>query len=874
VIVDRSGEVAKIAEFLSRVADDGAALCLVGDPGAGKTTLLDAAAWKAENHGFRVHRAAGALLEADLPGATLHELLHPMVPARLTTDALVSALTALRPPALVVIDDLHWADGVSRAAVERLATRISGTGIGLLAASLSPPSFEAFEIASLDEAVAAAMVGADPWISSEGRSRVLAASRGNPLAMRELGTVIESDQRLGRLGPAVPALPLGRLQRSYAWQLDALSRPARRALLLAALTDGAELDLPGLDADLEEGLRHRILVADPGSGRLRFRHPLLRAAVVAASTTQERAQAHRDLAARHAASPRRRAWHLAAVSLQPDETVAGLLDDVARQALADGQGVTAVTALLRAADLSTDTTGRGRRLAQAASVGMGVNGDVRAARDLLDAAQAATPDADRSLPVAVAAAQLLIDTNGDVDTAHRLLSASLDAAADRLDPDDDDLIEAIFELSEACRLGARPELWPPLDRALARLRPHLPPLLRLRVNALRDPASVTDADLALMDELIAGFAGESDPRRINWIAGSALMLGRGPELHPVLRRIAEQGRAGSAVRSAISALSAIALDLFATGDWDGATAAGDEAAWLSEERGYAATGRLCRVVPLHVAAGRGDHETVLRETGPLIAWAAPRGLGSLLFWCYQIQATAALGRGDYEAAYRQFSAICPPGSQPPTMVTARAAFDVVEAALGTNRTEEARAQVRVLEEARTGRVTPWLALRLAGVRALVAADDADAFTHFDEALALPAAARYPWDAARIQLFYGERLRRTRRATPSRVQLTAALATFRRLRAVPWAERAARELEATSARRRHGTDPETGLLTPQEREVATLATDGLTNRQIAVRLQVSAGTVSAHLRQAYRKLGISSRGGLRDALAPGHGGADG
>ncbi|WP_127502395.1 LuxR C-terminal-related transcriptional regulator [Actinoplanes solisilvae] len=842
MIADRTRELAELDAFLARAATDGAALCLVGDPGAGKTTLLDATADRARGLGMRVHRAAGALLEADLPGAVLHQLLYPH------TGDLTSYL---RPPALVVVDDLHWADEQSREVLARLDER----GIGLLAAGLDPPlgAMEVLEIESLDRAVAAAMVGSRS--RGELGNRVLAATRGNPLAIIELGTVIEADRRLGRLGPAIPTLPLGRLQRSYVWKLDSLPGPARRALLMAALNDGPDLDLPGLDDDLDPAVRARILVADPATGRLRFRHALLRAAVVGASTTQERAQAHRDLAARHAGSPGRRAWHLAAVSLRPDATVAGLLDDVARQALAEGQGVTAVTALLRAADLSTDAAARSRRLAQAASVGAGVNGDLRGARELLDAAQAATPDAGRSLPVAVAAAQLLVDTDGDVDTAHRLLCASLEDAA--FTPGDPALLDAVFELSEICRLGARPELWPPLDRALARLRPDVPAVLRLRVDSVRGPAAVTDADLALMDELIDAFAAESDPHRINWILGSAMMLGRGPELHPALRRVIEQGP----VRSSIAALTAIALDLFAAGDWDGATAAGEEAGRLCEERGYAAIGRLSRVAPLHVAAGRGDHAAVLRETGALIAWAAPRGLGSLLFWCYHLQATAALGRGDHEEAYRQFSAICPPGTQPPTVVTARAAFDVVEAALRTGRTDQAVVQVRALEQAHTGRVTPWVALRMTAARAMIAPDDR-AFALFDEALALPAAGHYPWDSARIRLAFGERLRRARQSLRSREQLAAALATFERLRAAPWAERAARELDAAAARR---NGPAAHRLTPREQGVADLAAGGLTNRQIAARLQVSIGTVGAHLRQAYRKLGVASRGGLRDAL---------
>ena len=581
------------------------------------------------------------------------------------------------------------------------------------------------------------------------------------------------------------------------------------------------------------------------------------------STTQERAQAHRELAALHAGTPHRRAWHIAAVSLQPEESVARLLDDVARQSLGEGQPVTAITAMLRAAELSTDAAGRSRRLAQAASIGTGIQGDVRAARDLLDnAAHTAGPDGARSLALAVAAAKLLIDTDGDVETAHRLLTASIDAVGHDLEPGDD-LIAALFELCEVCRVGARPLLWASLDTLLARLHPQVPPLLRLRVDAMREPTAVTDADLAELEDSLRGLAEESDPVRINQIAGSALMLDRGPQCHPALRRIVDEGRTGGAVRSAVVALSAMSLDLFAAGDWDDAVAAGQEATRMSGSRDFAVTGRLCRIAPLYVAAARGDDDIVRRETNELITWAAPRGLGILLFWGYQLQATAALGRGDFEQAFRLCSAICPPGTAPPNGFTTRAAFDLVESALRTGRTDDAARHTSTMREARIARLSPRLTLMVGGAAAMVA-DDEQAPILFAEALATPGADRFPWDVARIRLLYGERLRRSRATARARAELTTALTAFRRLGARPWADRATRELAAA----RHGSPAPGPLsLTPQERETAELAAAGLTNRQIADRLLLSHRTVAAHLRQTYRKLAITSRGALGDALDP-------
>jgi len=879
---DRASELARLDEFLDQVTRTGAALCLYGDPGVGKTALLDVAADLAGRRGWRVLRAAAGHLESDVPGATLHHLLFPLLddgdqgaaaeaamfgPA--PPDRLVEALlgpVGEQPATLVVVDDFQWSDGMSRAVLLRLAER-AGHRIGLLAASQGAAApadvtFPSLEITALNQTVAAALIDQNVWGDQPGRDRLLAAGRGNALAMRELGTVIEADQRFGQVSLPVPALPLGRLQRSYARLLDTLPARTRRALLLAALNDGPHIDLPGFAEDLEAARRDRVVVDDPRDGLPRFRHSLLRAAVVGMSTTQERAQAHRELAALHAGTPNRQAWHLAAVLLRADEPVARLLEDVARQALREGQATTAVTALVRAAELSADAAGRSRRLAQAASLGAGIHGDVRAALDLLDdAAHASGRDGAGSLPLAVAAAQLLIDTNGDVETAHRLLTASITAAVHRVD-EDDDVIAALFELSELCRFGARTELWEPLDDLLARLRPGVPPLLRLRVDAMRGPAAVTDLDLDTMEESLRDLAEDGDPVRIDRITGAALMLDRGPRCHPALSRIIDEGRTGSAVRSAAAALFAVSLDLFASGDWDGATATGQEATRLSDAHDFAVTGRLCRIAPLYVAAARGADETVRRASDELITWAAPRGLGILLFWGYQLQATAALGRGDFEEAFQLCSAIGPPGTTPPNGFTTRAAFDLVEAALRTGRPDDARRHVDMMHETRIARLSPRLALTVAGAAAMVA-DDEHAPGLFAAALAGRGAERFPWDVARIRLLHGERLRRLRANARARTELTSALTVFHRLGARPWADRATRELAAAGS---GAQPPGPHALTPQEHRAAELAAAGLTNRQIADRLVLSPRTVAAHLHQAYRKLAITSRGALGDALA--------
>jgi DNA-binding NarL/FixJ family response regulator len=137
---------------------------------------------------------------------------------------------------------------------------------------------------------------------------------------------------------------------------------------------------------------------------------------------------------------------------------------------------------------------------------------------------------------------------------------------------------------------------------------------------------------------------------------------------------------------------------------------------------------------------------------------------------------------------------------------------------------------------------------------------------FERALAVPDAGLWVFDLARVELAYGERLRRAKQTPAARTQLAAALDTFERLRARPWAQRAANELRATGITigRPEVTGPE--ALSPQQLEIARLAAAGMSNKEIGERLFLSHRTVGSHLYQIFPKLGITSRAALRDALA--------
>ena len=252
-------------------------------------------------------------------------------------------------------------------------------------------------------------------------------------------------------------------------------------------------------------------------------------------------------------------------------------------------------------------------------------------------------------------------------------------------------------------------------------------------------------------------------------------------------------------------------------------------------------------------------------TDPLTRWAAPRGIGVGEAMAQHALGLAAIGRGDFEEAYRAAIAVNPPGEVashvPPALWVA---LDLVEAASRTGRREEAAAHVAALEAANIAAISPRLAL-VARTSAALVAPEQDAASRFESALATPGIDQWPFELARVQLMYGEHLRRARRVSEARIPLTAARDCFDRLGARPWSTRANNELRASGASGRARRDA-AGTLTAQEREIASLAAAGLTNKEIAVQLLISPRTVGAHLYRVFPKLGITSRAALRDALA--------
>jgi DNA-binding CsgD family transcriptional regulator len=914
--IGRGDDLAAIDVFLDQVAAGGGVLLLSGEPGVGKTVMLEAAAEAAAASGMRVLRASGAEFEADLGFSGLHQICLPLqdelgqldpadrdalsvvlglsvgMPSdRLAVSRAVLALfrrAATTHPVVVIVDDLPWLDRPSAVVLGLAARRLDGSRTGLLAASRSGAEsfFErgglpARELAPLSSASARQLLATRyPHLPGRVQAQLIEQARGNPLALLELPIALSERRHADAQAlPAVPPLTQ-RLRELFAARAGELPEPTRRLLLLAALEGTGDLGIVQRAArgqreveDLAPAEQTGLVHIDEASGQLVFRHPLTRAAVVELSSAEERRVAHQALGEVLAGHPERCSWHLAEAAVRPDERVADMLEDAALRMLRRGDGGGAVTSLLRAADLSPKTADRSRRMAQAAYLGADVNGDLRSVFRLL--ADPRLPDARRedpglrgSLHAAVAAAYAQLNGEGDVFTAHRLLVGAIETSAHCYDAGDPVLMETLLVLLSVCLWAERPEAWEPYYAALARLTPRVPPIVYLETQLIADPArTATPEALDQLDAVIAGLAGETDLVLIERIARAGTYVDRVPMCREALWRVVDSGRQGGAVATAINALMHLCVDAVFAGRWEESLRLAEEGLAFCSAHDYRLPVWPFRLGQALIAAARGETDRTHALADEMIRWAAPRGIGGVELFARHARTLAAMGRGDFEDAYQQVTLISPAGTLPSHIAYALwVLMDVVEAAVRTGRNDEAAAHVAAMSQAGVAAISPRLAA-VTAASAAIATPDADlAAAAFEEALAVPGAARWPFERARIHLVYGERLRRARAAVQARQHLLAARGILEELGARPWVIRADNELRATGlgAPRASGTGP--SALTAQEREVAALAAAGLSNKQIGERLFLSPRTVSAHLYRVFPKLGITSRAALYDALA--------
>jgi DNA-binding CsgD family transcriptional regulator len=906
-MIGRDAELATVRTFLRGPGRTGGALVFSGEAGMGKTALLEAAVTDAKAAGFRVLRVSGAEFEGSISFAGLHQLLYPILDrvAALPSDqrdalsaalglakaeppgplVLVNAVLAILSeyasdrPVLVAVDDLPWLDRPTVVTLSVVARRLGGTSIGLLAVSRTDADgyfdrtgLPELEVPPLNERAADnLLVDRFPAMARHARRRLVQEAQGNPLALLELPVALSGAQ-ITDDGSLPSVLPMTRrLLAMFEERIVALP-PSTRELLLLAVLDGSGMMAPmrlvrgpEVFAELAPAEHARLVDLDSGSGRLSFRHPLVRAAVAAMSTGEQQRQAHLALAAAHRDSPERRAWHLAQATPGPDEAVAGMLEEAARLVGGRGDAAGAVTTLLRAVDLSPPGPQRSRRLAEAAYLGAVATGELRRVPALLEDARRSEPGVGGSLAAAVAATHhLLLSGDGDIDTIHRMLSAAIESQPEPYDATDRLIVEALYTLAWVCYFGGRAELWTTFHRAVAKLTPDVPLSVTLVADTFADPARITPTALARLDAAVAALPAETDGIAIARTSLACMFVDRLPACRGPLRQLRERARHSGGVTLSLHTLSLLGLDGLMAGEWTTIAALADEHLQLCEAHNYQTLKALSLWMQAMTAAGRGDKATVTARTDQMTRWAAPRGVELVRRLAAQARTLAALGSGEFEEAYRFASSISPAGelaSHVPHAVWM--VLDLVEAAVRTGRVDDAAAHVAAAQAAELDRISPRLALIVEGAAA-VASPGNEGIERFRRALAVPGADRWQFDYARIQLAYGERLRRRKITVEARTQLGAALETFTRVGAEPWAVRARNEIRATGLVAPRADEPPAAL-TPQQMQIAALAAQGLTNKQIGERLFLSPRTVGTHLYQIFPKLGITSRAALRDAL---------
>ncbi|TQJ50207.1 LuxR family transcriptional regulator [Phycicoccus sp. SLBN-51] len=908
----RADEVAAIDAFLARASQDGAALVVTGEAGMGKSTLLQAASVRATAR-WRAHvrRVSGAQFEQQLSYSGLHQLLladatDPAAELMTLPDAhrgaleaalglrvgaapdrllLTSATLALlrrlsaEAPVLLVIDDLHWLDRASAGALSLVARRLAGSRVGMLLAQRSGTetffdraAVPELRLAPLDDDAAMDLVRVlHPGLHPSVRHRIVSEAGGNPLALNELRRGITAAQESGADALPTTLVLSDRLRRIFAARVSSLPAPTRRLLLLAALDDGAQAGIALMrviaasDVDLEPAETSGLVSVDRRDHRVVFAHPLTRAAVVDLASAPERRAAHRRLA-QLAEDADVQALHLAEAALGPDETVARTLVGVAERALDRGDGVRAVSLLLRAGELSLRPQDRARRLADAAFIGAHVTGALTGAGTLLERCRAEHPDVARTLQSATAAAAHLLNQDGDIDTAHAILVRALDTTPPS-ETHRRGVEDAIVTLMTVCSFGGRVELWAAFDDAVRRFEPLLSEPVRIAATTFADPVRSTPEQLRRLDDLVEALDDRSNPIRVVELGQARWYVGQVPRAP--LQHMVDGASTGGTVALGAQALVMLAVDAFFSGSWDEAGALADQAVATCEEHGYALLLWGARLPGMLLAAARADTPYLDVAHARMRQWALPRNALAVRTFTAYADGLAALSQARYRDALEAYRSISEPGTFPPhEQVTAWMVMDLVEAAVRSGDLDAARAHVDAAARARIPELSARSRFLWLGAAAL-AADDAGYKDCFQELVEDQSSAQWPFALARLELAYGERLRRDRAMRRARPHLERARQRFTALAATPWSDRADAMLRATGPTRRVGAE-RAQELTAQELQIARMAASGLSNRQIGEQLFLSPRTVGAHLYRVFPKLGITSRAALRDALtARGH-----
>jgi DNA-binding CsgD family transcriptional regulator len=900
-LIGRDDETRRLDAMVDGLGVGGGALVISGDAGIGKSALLLHARRRAEAADSQPLSAVGVESEAEFAFAGLHQLLGPILglsdrlpdPRRRALEAAFGITDARLPnrfhvglaahqliseaassrPQILLVDDAHWLDSSSLNVLTFLARRLDTEPIALFATlrdgysiSLEEERLPRLRLERLAASEAAELLDRHaPGLHPIRRAGLLAEAAGNPLALVELGDTSRPRDWRERL-EAQPATLTARLEHAFASRLDDLTKETRLALLAGALDGRASLEeivdsaaklhggaveLSALDAASAAGL------VEIAEGRLSFHHPLVRSAVRQAAPPAQVVAMYTTLAG-VVSDPERRVWHRAMAAVDVDEEIAAALEAQAATAWGRGALSAAAAALERAAALSADPQLKGDRLLRAAEIAYELGLTEVAGRMVTEAQQLGlgAPEAARlswlqqmisgdvwreagATKVFVTIAREIADA-GDVDMALRSLvpiahrcwwtptraktrSYLVDAAMGIGVPDDDPRLLAVIALADPEATGSR------VRDQISRKRPH-----------------------ETVDPRAAMYIGVAAEKAGDLVTGETF-------LSRAIVGLRDHGQLGMLTQ----ALVHHAWVAVHTGDWEAAMRHGSEGARLArdtQQPQFGVTGEL--VAALAVARRGEDVETMLAAPERALMAA---GAGPLLAPAHLARGAMAAGEGRHEDAFRHLLPIFDEDAPAfHRFMRWSGVLDLVEAGA---RGEHAGWVAGVVEELeRIGRESgaPILLAGLACARPLLAGEE-EAEAQFERALGEDTAG-YPFLRARALFSYGRWLRRQRRDADAREPLRGAVESFDVLGAASWGRRARQELRATGERLGPRTPEARDRLTPQELQIAELAAEGLSNREIGERLFLSHRTIGSHLYRIFPKLEITARSQLRDALA--------
>ena len=907
-LIGRDSECETLSGIVATAKAGGSqVLVLSGEAGIGKTVLLDYLVTCAE--GCRVARTAGVESEMELAFAGLHHLCSPYLdrlsklpgpqqealgtafglrsgspPDRFLVGLAVLSLlseVAEERPLICVVDDAQWLDQASSQTLAFVAGRLVAEPLAMVFAVRESdqqtllPGLAKLRISGLRSGDAAALLDSavTGTLHPRIRARILAESRGNPLALLELPRGLSAAELAFGGGSSVIGAPLAsRLEEVFLRQLQLLPQQSRQLLLTAAAEPVGDAWLLWRAAERLGITTDAALTAEAAGlielhDQVRFRHPLVRSAVYRSATSAERHEVHSALAdaTDPGRDPDRRAWHRARATVGPDETVAAELERSAGRAMSHG-GLSAAAAFLeRAAALTPDPIRQAQRCLNAAQAKVAAGafddastllaaaqiapvGEVERARvDLLQAQMSfAASRGNEALPLLLAAARRLEPLDGQLarDTYLDAFSAALFAGRLAVGPGAPQVAEAVRNAARNRGSNKRDVLIEGLAVLFSDGYVAAAPVCHRAVRAF-----VTEQ--FTMDEAL----------RFAWLAAAtAVSLWDDAGWDTLTRRHLDAARQAGALSALPLALtSRILLHLF-TGDLAAASALVEETRSIAEatagEISLAPYGEVC------LAAVRGHEE----RAAPLIRdclddfTARGEGVGVNMMQWARAMLCNGLGRYGEALAAARVAAGAPLELGAPKWALAES----VEAGVRSGNIDAAAAAFEELSMMARASGTEWALGIEAGKHALLREGQA-AEDLYREAIDRLGRTTVGVELARAQLLYGEWLRRENRRVDARVQLRAAHQALSRMGVDAFAERARRELLATGETVRKRTVDTFRELTAQESHIARLAGQGLTNPEIGAELYISRRTVEWHLRKIFTKLGVSSRRELRRSL---------